>query len=44
MDFVRAYIEFTGDLTVGRVIIGDEVTEPLIGVTALDPSASRWAR
>ena len=36
MDFVLAYIEFMGDLTAGRVIIGDEGTEPLLGVTALE--------
>ena len=36
MDFARAYIEFMGDLTAGRVIIGDNDTEPLLGVTALE--------
>ena len=36
MDFVRAYIEFMGDLTAGRIIISDEGTNPLLGVTALE--------
>ena len=36
MDFTRAYIEFMGDVTAGRVIIGDEGVEPLLGVTALE--------
>ncbi len=36
MDFSRAFIEFMGDLTAGRIIIGDEGTEPLLGVTALE--------
>ena len=36
MDFARAYIEFMGDLTAGRVIVGDDDTEPLLGVTALE--------
>ena len=36
MDFVLACIEFMGDLTAGRVIVGDEGTEPLLGVTALE--------
>ena len=31
MDFARAYIEFMGDVTAGRVIIGDEGVEPLLG-------------
>ena len=36
MDFVRVYIEFMGNLTVGCVIIGDEGVGPLLGVTALE--------
>lgn len=36
MDFARAFIEFMGDLTAGRIIIGDDGTEPLLGVTALE--------
>ena len=36
MDFVRPYIEFMGDLTAGRVIIGNEGTEPLLRFTALE--------
>ena len=36
MDFARAFIEFMGDLTAGRIIIGDEGIEPLLGVTALE--------
>lgn len=36
MDFARAYIEFMGDLTAGRIVIGDDGTEPLLGVTALE--------
>ena len=36
MDFVRADIEFMGDVTARRVIIGDEGTESLLGVTALE--------
>ena len=36
MDFAHAFIEFLGDLTAGRIIIGDEDTEPLLGVTALE--------
>lgn len=36
MDFARAFIEFTGDLTAGRIIIGDENAEPLLGLTALE--------
>ena len=35
MDFVRAYIEFMGDSTAGR-IVGHEGIEPLLGVTALE--------
>ena len=34
MDFARAYIEFIGDVTAGRIIIGDAGVEPLLGVTA----------
>ena len=36
MDFALAYIEFMGDLTAGRIIIGDEGVEPLLGITALE--------
>ena len=35
-DFARAHIEFMGDLTAGRIVIGDDGTEPLLGVTALE--------
>ena len=46
MDFARAYIEFMGDLTAIRVIVGGD-TEPLLGVTALEreahwPAAPAW--
>ena len=51
MDFARAFIEFMGDLTAGRIIIGDEGVEPLLGVTALksvgievDPVSQRLTR
>ena len=36
MDFTRAFIEFMGDLTAGRIIIADNDVEPLLGVTALE--------
>ena len=36
MDFSLAFIEFMGDLTAGRIIIGDEDAEPLLGLTALE--------
>ena len=36
MDFALARIEFMGDLTAGRIIIGDDGVEPLLGVTALE--------
>ena len=36
MEFARAFIEFMGDLTAGRIIIGDENAEPLLGLTALE--------
>ena len=36
MDFARAYLEFMGDLTAGRIIIGDDGVAPLLGVTALE--------
>lgn len=42
MDFARAYIEFMGDLTAGRIVIGDDGTELLLGVTTLRSAASRW--
>ena len=31
LDFALARIEFMGDVTAGRVIIGDEGVEPLLG-------------
>ena len=36
LDFALARIEFMGDVTAGHIIIGDEVVEPLLGVTALE--------
>ena len=36
LDFARAFIEFMGDLTAGRVMIADDDAEPLLGVTALE--------
>lgn len=36
MDFTCACIEFMGDLTAGRIIIGDDDAEPLLGLTALE--------
>ena len=36
MDFALAFMEFMGDVTAGRIIIGDEGVEPLLGVTALE--------
>ena len=36
MDFARAFIEFMGDLTAGRIVIGEDDVEPLLGVTALE--------
>lgn len=36
LDFARAFIEFMGDLTAGRVVIADNDAEPLLGVTALE--------
>ena len=36
LDFARAFIEFMGDLTAGRVVIADGDAEPLLGVTALE--------
>jgi len=36
MDFAIARIEFMGDVTAGRVIVGDDGVEPLLGVTALE--------
>ena len=36
LDFARAFIEFMGDLTAGRVVIADGDVEPLLGVTALE--------
>ena len=36
LDFARAFIEFMGDLTAGRLVIVDDDVEPLLGVTALE--------
>ena len=36
MDFARAYIEFMGDSTAGRIVIGEDGVAPLLGVTALE--------
>ena len=36
LDFTRAFIEFMGDLTAGRVVVADDNAEPLLGVTALE--------
>ena len=36
LDFARAFIEFMGDLTAGRLVIVDNDAEPLLGVTALE--------
>ena len=36
LDFALACIEFMGNMTAGRIIIGDEGVEPLLGVTALE--------
>ena len=36
MDFALAFMEFMGDVTAGRILIGDEGVEPLLGVTALE--------
>ena len=36
MDFAIARIEFMGDVTAGRVIVGDDGVEPLLGITALE--------
>ena len=36
MDMTTADIEFMGDFTAGRVIMGDDDAEPLLGVTALE--------
>ena len=36
MDFAIACIEFMGDVTAGRIIIGEDGVEPLLGVTALE--------
>ena len=41
MDFVRAFIAFMGGLTAGRVVIGEDDVEPLLGVTALELAGSR---
>lgn len=36
VDVTTADIEFMGDFTAGRIIMGDEDAEPLLGVTALE--------
>lgn len=36
MDFTRTYIKFMGDVTTGRIIIGDEGVEPLLEAAALE--------
>lgn len=36
LDFALARVEFMGDVMVGRILIGDEGVEPLLGVTALE--------
>ena len=36
MNVTTADIEFMGDFTAGRVIMGDDNAEPLLGVTALE--------
>ena len=36
LDFTRAFIEFMGDLTAGRVVIADDNAEPLLGAAALE--------
>ena len=36
VDVTTADIEFMGDFTAGRIIMGDDDTEPLLGVTALE--------
>lgn len=36
LDFALVCIEFMGNMTAGRIIIGDKGVEPLLGVTALE--------
>ena len=36
LDVTTAEIEFMGDFTAGRIIMGDDDAEPLLGVTALE--------
>ena len=36
LDVTTAEIEFMGDFTAGRIIMGDDGAEPLLGVTALE--------
>lgn len=36
LDATTAEIEFMGDFTAGRIIMGDDDAEPLLGVTALE--------
>jgi len=50
-EFGHAVIEFMGDITSGRVILGPDNAEPLLGVTALesvgimfDPASQKFKR
>ena len=36
MDVTTADIEFMGDFTAGRILMGEDDAEPLLGVTALE--------
>lgn len=36
MDVTTGDIEFMGDFTAGRIVMGDDAAEPLLGVTALE--------
>ena len=36
MDVTTGDIEFMGDFTAGRIVMGDDDAEPLLGVTALE--------
>ena len=36
LDFAIARIEFMGDVTAGRIVIGEDGAEPLLGLTALE--------
>ncbi|KAB2946862.1 MAG: hypothetical protein KJ057_07310 [Phycisphaerae bacterium] len=39
-----AEIEFVGDRVWTTIIIGADDAEPILGVTASNPSVSKWAR